>query len=202
MPNPLQVTRSCVLAVFLFFYNAALATEQLTGVVTLDRHLGQLIEDFNRKTDQVRLVFIVGPTCPVCKRGLKEMSELVLPVLPPESELSIFIVHVPALEANRGDIAATFDLFDDSRATHYWDDMGTSGIRFQRTLGLPSYAWDVWMIYAPGEKWDVKDPPQPQRWWHQLKGVSPEHRLDSSAFLKSLNSTLLDARSTVRDKGR
>lgn len=164
-----------------------------SGVGRLDRNLSSLISDFNHAVDRVRLVFIVGPTCPVCRKGLTEMKEDVLNRVPDNTKLSIFVIHVPALEATADDVESTFSLFNDRRAHQYWDEMGTSGIRFQRSLELPTYAWDVWMIYPPGARWEDKDPPAPARWWHQLKGVSPEHKLDAGEFSSTLNAMLLDS---------
>ncbi|MCZ6829192.1 MAG: hypothetical protein O7F73_06325 [Gammaproteobacteria bacterium] len=163
----------------------------------LDRNLSALVSDFNQDADKVRLVFIVGPTCPVCREGLVAMKEDVLARVPEHSQLSIFVVHVPALEAREEDVGTTFGLFSDPRARQYWDEMGTSGIRFQRSLSLPTYAWDVWMIYPAGARWEAKDPPSPARWWHQLKGVLPEHRLDAAEFSTVLNE-MLSTSSTVK----
>lgn len=112
-------------------------------VIDLDRKLESLKSDFNAHQDNVRLVFIVGPTCDVCRKGLKNMKEVVMDNISPDSNLSVFVIHVPALDAAQGDIESTYSLFDDPRAVHYWDGFGTSGIRFQRTLDLPIYAWDV-----------------------------------------------------------
>ena len=162
----------------------------LANVIPLDRTLSALISDFNSQAEKTRLVFIVGPTCPVCRKGLTEMKEDVLSHLPSNADLSIFVIHVPALGAKAEDIQGTLTLFNDPRARHYWDEMGTSGIRFQRTLSLTAYAWDVWMIYPANVRWEIKDPPAPIRWWHQLKGVSPEHRLDIAEFSEVLNGLL------------
>jgi len=159
-------------------------------VKVLNRNLDDLITDFNVQVDNAKLLFIVGPTCPVCRQGLEDMKDEVIAKLPENSELSIFVIHVPAFDAEQKDITDTYSLFDDPRAIHYWDEMGTSGIRFQRTLDLQTYAWDVWMIYQPGEKWIEKDPPQPYRWWHQLKGIDQTNRLDAKAFSESLLTVL------------
>jgi hypothetical protein len=185
--------RRAALAIGMLLICTLAVTADASSVGRLDRNLSSLISDFNHAADSVRLVFVVGPTCPVCRRGLTEMKEDVLPRVPDNSNLSIFVVHVPALEATAEDVESTFSLFNDRRAHQYWDEMGTSGIRFQRSLGLPTYAWDVWMIYPPGVRWEDKDPPTPARWWHQLKGVSPEHRLNAGELSNTLNAMLLDS---------
>ncbi len=44
------------------FSNSALAEEQAMPYVLMDEDLAELKSDFNDAVDQVRLVFIVGPT--------------------------------------------------------------------------------------------------------------------------------------------
>ena len=184
---------------YILFSIALLSTSFLSAseVKVLNRNLDDLIADFNAQANKAKLLFIIGPTCSVCRKGLKEMKEEVLAKLPENSDLSVFVVNVPALDAEQKDIADTYSLFDDPRAVHYWDEMGT--IRFQRTLELKSYAWDVWMIYQPGEKWEKKDPPKPYRWWHQLKGIDPVNRLDAKALSDTLLAVL--ANSTEKKTG-
>ena len=191
-----MVLRKAVLSCGILFICTFTVTADSSSVGRLDRDLSALISDFNHEADSVRLVFIVGPTCPVCRKGLAKMKEDVLSRVPESTDLSIFVIHLPALEAKAEDVESTFSLFDDRRAHHYWDEMGTSGIRFQRSLGLPTFAWDVWMIYSPGARWEDKDPPTPARWWHQLKGVSPEHRLEAGEFSNTLNAMLRDSTNT------
>ena len=185
--------RRAALAIGISFICTFAVPADASSVGRLDRNLSSLIYDFNHAAGSVRLVFVVGPTCPVCRQGLTEMKEDVLSRVPANTKLSIFVIHIPALEATAEDVESTFSLFNDRRAHQYWDELGTSGIRFQRSLGLPTYAWDVWMIYSPGARWEDKDPPTPARWWHRLKGVSPEHRLDAGEFSNTLNAMLLDS---------
>lgn len=46
------------------------------------------------------------------------------------------------------------------------------------------------MIYPPGVTWESKDPPSPERWWHQLQKGPQEHHLDPEAFSAELNQLL------------
>ncbi len=71
-------------------------------------------------------------------------------------------------------------------ATHYWEETGIVGKLYERTLGIDGiYAWDVWMVYKPGARWDGTYPPEPDFAMHQLGSrrvneVMP--RLDSKRF--------------------
>jgi hypothetical protein len=40
---------------------------------------------------------------------------------------------------------------------------------FQTVLGLGSDAWDVYLLYGPGVRWDGDLPPRPDFWMHQLE---------------------------------
>jgi len=61
---------------------------------------------------------------------------------------------------------------------------------FQGALQLPpgSLAWDVYLIYPPGVKWE-KEPPKPVYWQHQLD-IRTAPRLDGKPFAKELRKVL------------
>jgi hypothetical protein len=56
-----------------------------------------------------------------------------------------------------------------------------------------TYAWDVWMAYKPGVRWEGEYPPTPDHAMHQLGSgqvneVMP--RLDSRVFAEVVNRYL------------
>ena len=55
-----------------FFSSAAAEIDHPGGdqYLVLSRDLHRLKDDFNAARDSVRLVFIVGPTCGICLRGM------------------------------------------------------------------------------------------------------------------------------------
>ena len=69
----------------------------------------------------------------------------------------------------------------DARIRHYRDDTALLAERFAPVLGLPEGipAWDVFLLFAPGSRWD-EDPPAPAFWMHQLDRGPPAHRLDAA----------------------
>lgn len=99
------------------------------------------------------------------------------------------IVYVPTLGADESDIPRAMRLFD-SPAKHYWEDTGVIGKYFQQRLGLDVYAWDIWMIYPPGPRWDETLPPQPAFWMHQLGGIEDHPRLDVTEFAARVGKLL------------
>ena len=66
----------------------------------------------------------------------------------------------------------------DERVHQWWDgDTEMSGL-WQRSLGLREPAWDVYLLFPAGIRWDMEVPPSPAFWMHQLSDpVAVEDRL-------------------------
>ena len=64
--------------------------------------------------------------------------------------------------------AASFDGLD---VTHYWDEGKEIGDMLAKMLHLNSTAWDVYLFFSKGIKWDGDTIPEPSFWMHQLPGV-------------------------------
>ena len=158
--------------------------------VVLDEDLKQLREDFNAGAGKVRLVFVVGPTCGVCLRGMVDLNDAFLAAMQDEDRLHTFVVHVPTLGARENHVPAAMTLLDGPRISHYWDALGTIGVRYREVLELPVYAWDVWMLYGGEATWDGELPPAPEFWQHQLGRSVIGQRLDAEEFRANLESRL------------
>lgn len=59
-------------------------------------------------------------------------------------------------------------LWHDDRVHHWWTGSRDTALPFQRSLGLHGPAWDVYLLYPPGVRWEEHDPPAPAFWMHQL----------------------------------
>ncbi len=84
-------------------------------------------------------------------------------------ELRAFIVWLPM--RGRDDASAATRqsaILQDSRVTESWDGAREAGALFARRLGLRGTAWDVYLVYGRGARWDSTDPPLPTFWMHQL----------------------------------
>ena len=62
--------------------------------------------------------------------------------------------------------------FTDLSVTHGWDGERRLGHMFAAALGLSSIAWDVYLLYSPGVRWNLDVPPTPDFWMHQLPADS------------------------------
>jgi hypothetical protein len=73
-------------------------------------------------------------------------------------------------------------LFPDDRVKNYWVRNRDVGKLFQSPIDLTTEpAWDVYLVYEPGIKWNDSSPPEPTFFMHQLGGRLPDgQRLDGS----------------------
>lgn len=129
-------------------------------------------KEFNASSDKVRIVALLSPTCPDCQSGhavvgrvLKKFSSL---------DLRTILVWEPMREGD-SPVTATHeaDTLRDARITQGWDGGKNIGELFGQTLGLHAVAWDVYLVYKAGIKWEGTQPPSPTFWMHQLEGADP-----------------------------
>ena len=153
--------------------------------------LQQLKDDFNANQGRVRLMFLSGPTCGICLRGMADLNDAFLAEHQNDDRLVTFVVHVPTMGAKEKHVAESVPLLDGPRIHHYWEDTGIIGQHYSEVMNVDMYVWDFWAIYGPDARWDDLLPPVPDYYEHQL-GVSsgkfrtfPRERvLDAERFAK------------------
>jgi hypothetical protein len=79
----------------------------------------------------------------------------------------------------------------DSRVVFYWDAKGELTKSYSRVLQLGDDrpAWDVYLVFDRAAEWKA-EPPVPNFWMHQLRGVSAERRLDGETLATELKKLL------------
>ncbi len=159
--------------------------------VTLNAELSQLKADFNAMSDKVRLVFISGPSCGICLRGMDDLNKSIVASIQNDPRIHTLVIQVPALDAQEKHALAAVQLMPGRRVNHYWDPEGETGIVFMDALNIEIYAWDVWMMYEPGARWETDAaPPAPDFWQHQLQSLPEEKRLDAEQFAAEVRARL------------
>jgi len=159
--------------------------------VVLDKSLSQLRVDFNANVGKVRMLYIVGPTCGICLRGMSDLQETVYSKKIDDPRMVTFVVHVPTLGAHEANVAPASRLITNRYTTHYWEETGITGRLMQQAMGVDKYVWDFWAIYAPDVRWsDERLMPAPSFWQHQLGGLPPERRLDANVFASKVDEFL------------
>lgn len=108
------------------------------------------------------------------------------------SDLRVYSVYVPILESdNEASVASARRRLPDSRVVFYWDAKGELTQGYSRVLQLSEGrpAWDVYLVFDRTAEWKA-EPPAPNYWMHQLRGVSAERRLDGDALATEIKKKL------------
>jgi hypothetical protein len=162
--------------------------------VVLDKSLSQLRADFNSNVGKVRLLYIVGPTCGICLRGLSDLQEALYSKKGNDPHMITYVVHVPTLGAREVNVAPASQLIINAHTTHYWEETGITGKLMEESLGLTNrYIWDFYAIYGPTAVWSDERPPVPDFYQHQLQGLPPDKRLQADAFATRVSEFLTEA---------
>src|ERR1700756_4847291 len=109
--------------------------------VVLDKSLSQLRADFNANVGKVRMLYIVGPTCGICLRGMADLKETVYSKRGDDPRVVTFIIHVPTLGAHEANVAPASRLITNRYTTHYWEETGITGKLMQHVIGDNKYIW-------------------------------------------------------------
>jgi len=149
-------------------------------------------KEFNSSNDKVRIVALLSPTCPGCRSGHGVVGQVLKRFS--SSRLQAILVWEPMLDGDSPKTATQqADTIYDARITQGWNDDKEVGKLFGATLGLHDIAWDVYLLYKPGIKWEAQQPPRPTFWMHQLEGADPNLLLcEDPARLSAEVGKLLD----------
>ena len=155
---------------------AAPDEEQAAQYEVLDADLQVLKDEFNANEGRVRLMFLSGPTCGICLRGMADLNDAFLAARQNDDRLVTFVVHVPTLGAREDHVAETIPLLQGPRIHHYWEDSGIIGQHYSEVMDVFMYVWDFWAIYGPDARWEGTLPPKPDYFEHQLGSTSGRSR--------------------------
>jgi len=168
-----------------------------SSLIVMGDDLQQLKDDFNASTGRVRLVFLSGPTCGICLRGMADLNDEFLAASQSDDRLVTFVVHVPTMGAKEHHAADSMPLLDGSRIHHYWEESGIIGQHYTEVMDVNMYVWDFWAIYGPDVVWQGTLPPVPDYYEHQLgvtggtfRGFPRERVLDAERFAARTRSHL------------
>lgn len=156
--------------------SSAESGEPAASYTVIDQDLNVLKDEFNANRGRVRLLFLSGPTCGICLRGMADLNDAFLAQHQNDDRLVTFIVHVPTMGAKEKHVAGTIPLLRGPRIHHYWEDSGIIGQHFSEVMEVDTYVWDFWAIYGPDAVWEGLLPPKPDYYEHQLGVTSGRSR--------------------------
>ena len=113
-----------------------------------------------------------------------------------DGRIKVFVVWEAILPKDSADaVDDAVDLMKDEwRAIQFWDPVAESGKRVRRLMNLeiPNPAWDIYLLYARGTKWEQPSPPTPAFWMHQLNGERrhADLRLDTTRLREEVQKLL------------
>src|SRR5262249_21183372 len=119
----------------------------------------------------------------MCLRGASEVeSELF--AKEPSPSLRGYAVWVPASGGREADVLSATTKVNDLRVMQLWAARGLELTAFRAPLHLTSDAWDVYLAYPPGVRWQGEAPPMPGYFMHQLDALagSDVPALDGAVF--------------------
>ena len=114
--------------------------------VVMSEDLQQLKDDFNVNLGRVRLVFLSGPTCGICLRGMADLNDEFIADSQNDDRLVTFVVHVPTMGAKEHHAADSIPLLNGPRVHHYWEESGIIGQHYTEVMDVDMYVCDFWAI--------------------------------------------------------
>ncbi len=140
----------------------------------------QLKQRLQQDSGKVKLIALVSPICPACRRGFADMQSVLKNVL--DDRLRAYIVWLPMFPGDSRSWAQTrSNEFSDPRVSYYWDGGRLTAEDWGKVLGIDRTAWDVYFLYGSNAEWN-KGTPTPAFWMHQLGGVTKAPMLNKSDF--------------------
>lgn len=212
-------------------------------VRVLDASTIALRDDFNAHADRWRAVLLVSPVCSECVLGARAVEREIMARYPPE-QLHASVVWIPMLKGDTEDAArASSGILARPNAAHFYDAKQAAGWAWHRgpfegmarriKAALPADhwiteawaqhredtpQWDLYMLYAPGVKWDggpggekgdkgekgeTQAPPTPTAWIRHIGRCGQEEK---SVYWRDTPDTppregdLYDAMRTMADE--
>ncbi len=151
--------------------SAALATTSARPMSSLNAE--DVRKEFNASSQKVRVVALLSPTCADCQSGHGVVGRVLKKF--PSPKLKAILVWEPMRDGDNATSATQqAETVQDIRISQGWDGGQNLGKVFGQTLDLHQIAWDVYLVYKPGIKWEGPQPPRPTFWMHQLEGVDPK----------------------------
>lgn len=151
-----------------------LAADRLGGATDLSESLEPLREEFNQHHDRPRLLAVLSPACPVCLEGAEAIRQEIV-VAHPEIDVLLVWVEVLPYDITRNPRRRVELFAGAAQVEQFYDASQKAGVEVSmavRHTGMGP-AWDVYLFYPPGERWQERLP-RTGIWFHQQRDFASE----------------------------
>ena len=126
----------------------------------------------------------------MCRWGFSNIVNILRSVS--DDRITAYVVWLPIFGGDfNGEARKLSQSFTDKRVSYFLDPQSLTGNLFERVLHTQrEIAWDVYLIYGAGARWEQESPASPDFWMHQLDRVTNAPRFDQSDFRSRLEKML------------
>ena len=125
------------------------------------------------RSQKGRIVALLSPMCGGCQSGHATIAKVLVKFS--STTLRAILVWEPMIEGDSAETASQHaETLHDTRIVQGWNENRNLGRLFGETLDLRAVAWDVYLVYKPGIRWEEERPPKPTFWLHQLNDADPK----------------------------
>ncbi len=144
-----------------------------TGMISLADGVAPFRDRFNAATERARFVAILSPTCGPCVAGAVAVNETIVKGFS-ATDVDVSVVWIDVLPTDDAAAARrSASVFEGTLVAQYHDPNQLLGNAIAEGLIARPPAWDVYLFYPPGARWE-EAPPKPVDWRHQLSGETAQ----------------------------
>ncbi len=138
----------------------------------------------------------------MCRWGFSNIVKTLKNVT--DDRVRAYVVWLPVFGGDfRGESRKLSNSFRDKRVSYFIDPKSLTGDLWESVLKTErEVAWDVYLLYGAGARWEEQEPPMPDFWMHQLTGVTKAPRLEEPELRKKLKELLTGPSATERNTER
>lgn len=150
----------------------------------------QLTDQFNHDNRRTRVIALMSPGDPLSQRVFEDLKDIFAGI--DDDNLRLYAVWLPILEDDSREKALKrAGSFADKRMISIWDSEGVTSRQWQLALRIDQQAWDVYMIYDKGHRWNSA-PESPDFYMRQLSGLTDIPFWNRKAFESKLREVVAE----------
>lgn len=144
---------------YVFALRRVSSLENPTWLRRLSSGSPELKRLFSQDSKKVRLLMILGSSCPLCRSGVGVVQRYILDEIQ-DPRLAVYVVWEPVSSADtEASATAAGRSLRDPRVVQFWAEDRSTGQAFAANLSnLEAPVWDVFLAFGGGKNWDSMAP--------------------------------------------